>query len=56
MDNQDYVIDGDKAFSSQKAATDWYKKQYYRLLKENDLLNQELSALIRQVNELQRVL
>lgn len=49
----DYVIDGDIAFSSTKAASDWYKKQYYRLLEENDLLNQELSALIRQLHEAQ---
>lgn len=52
MDNQNYVIDGDQVFSSPKAQADWYKKQYYRLIEENDLLNQELSALIRQVHEL----
>jgi len=50
------IFEQDKAFSSEKAQTDWYKKQYYRLLEENDLLNQELSALVRQINELQRIL
>lgn len=53
MENQNYVIDGDKAFSSPTAAMDWYKKQYYRLLEENDLLNQEISALVRQLHEAQ---
>lgn len=54
----DYVIDkkAQIAFSSSKLAVDWYKKQYHRLLEENTLLNEELQALIRQNNELQRIL
>lgn len=49
----DYVID---PHSFSKLAIDWYKKQYYRLLEENKLLSEELQALMRQVNELQRLL
>jgi hypothetical protein len=54
----DFVIDkkAKVAFSSSKLAVDWYQKQYYRLLEENTLLNEELQALIRQNNELQRFL
>ena len=56
MDNQDYVLDGTMAFSSTKSALDWYRKQYYMMLEENKLLTEELQALIRQNNELQRLL
>lgn len=54
MDNQDYVIDHvlDMAFSSSKAALDWYRKQYYISLEQNEMLEKECAALRKQLNEL----
>lgn len=52
MDNMDYVIDGNMAFSSTKSAMNWYQKQYYRLLEENKMLNEECEALREHINEL----
>lgn len=56
MDDLNYVLDGDVMFSSPTAAMNYYKKQYYMMLEENKLLTEELQALIRQNNELQRLL
>lgn len=58
IDMDDFIIDkkANVAFSSSKLAVDWYQKQYHRLLEENALLSEELQALIRQNNELQRLL
>jgi hypothetical protein len=50
----DYVIDPEgRSFSSSKLAIDWYKKQYYLLLEENKMLQEECAALREHINELQ---
>lgn len=50
----DFVFDKEAnvAFSSSKLAVDWYKRQYYLLLRENAMLTEECKALRDHINEL----
>ena len=49
----DFVFDqkAGMAFSTTKLAVDWYQKQYYLLLEENKMLQEECAALRKQLDE-----
>ena len=47
MDNQDYVIDGERAFSSAYEAFLWYRAEYHKLKTENEGLKQALTQQIK---------
>jgi hypothetical protein len=41
------------AFIGTRTEVDWYKRQYYLILKENAMLEEEFKALREHINELQ---